>query len=142
LVSIVVYTCARSTRIGLVLHLVAGVGMLGSAYFHCEAGCVNSIREPNFRTRMHMLFAFLAGPSFAISPISFYFDLKNVARWASYRGITLAATVLANIPGIIFWITMFTTRLSEWEDLIQRLGLLFPLLWVEEMAVHLLGLSK
>jgi len=132
----------RGNRIGLFLLVVAGVGLVGSAYFHCELGCVNVIQEPDFRGQMHMLFAFLTGLSFSFAPIPFFFSMKNDPRWVNYRSFTLAAAILANIPGIIFWITLFTTRLPEWEGVIQRLGLLFPLIWVEVMAIHLLRISK
>jgi hypothetical protein len=131
----------RGKRIGLALLVIAGVGMMGSAYFHCDSGCVNVIKEPSFRGQMHMLFAFLTGLSFSFSPIPFYFGQKKDPRWEDLSAITLAAAILANIPGVIFWITMFTTRLPEWEGAIQRLGLLFPLIWVEVMADRLLRLS-
>ncbi len=131
----------RAKSVGLVLLVIAGVGMLGSAYFHCDLDCVNVIKEPNLRGQMHMLFAFFTGLSFAFSPLPFFFSQKKDPRWKKYSAVTLAAAILANIPGIIFWITMFTTRLPEWEGIIQRLGLLFPLMWVEVMAIQLLRLS-
>jgi hypothetical protein len=132
----------KGNRIGLILLVIAGLGLIGSAYFHCALGCVNVFKEPDFRGQMHILFAFLTGLSFSFSPIPFFFSLKEDSRWKSYRAVTLAASVLANIPGITLWITMFTTRLPEWEGIIQRLGLLFPLMWVEVMAIRLLRLSK
>ena len=131
----------RGKRIGLILLVTAGVGTIGSAYFHCDSGCVNVIREPDFRGQMHMLFAFFTGLSFAVSPIPFFFSLKRDPRWENHSAVTLAAAILANISGIVFWITMFTTRIPEWEGIIQRLGLLFPLIWVEVMAIQLLRLS-
>ena len=132
----------RGNKIGLVLLVIAGVGLVGSAYFHCDLGCVNVIQEPNFRGQMHMLFAFFTGLSLSFSPIPFFFNLKKDPRWENYGAVTLAAAILANIPGIIFWITLFTTRLPEWEGIIQRLGVLFPLIWVEVMAIRLLRLSN
>lgn len=48
----------RGKRIGLVLLVIAGVGLMGSAYFHCDLGCVNVIQESDFRGQMHMKFAF------------------------------------------------------------------------------------
>jgi hypothetical protein len=132
----------KGKRIGLILLVIAGVGLMGSAYYHCDVGCVNVIQEPDFRGQMHMLFAFFTGLSFALSPIPFFFDLKKDPRWKNYRTFTLAAAILANIPGIILWITLLTTRVPEWEGIIQRLGILFPLIWVEVMAIKLLRLSK
>lgn len=132
----------RGNKIGLVLLAVAGVGLIGSAYFHCDLGCVNVIQEPDFRGQMHILFAFITGLSFSLSPLPFFFRLKSDARWSNYRGVTLMAAILANVPGILFWITIFTTRIPEWEGVFQRLGVLFPFIWVEVMAIKLLRLSS
>lgn len=132
----------KGKRLGLVLLVIAGVGLMGSSYYHCDVGCVNVIHDPNFRGQMHMLFAFITGLSLAFSPLPFFFSMKQDSRWKNYRGVTLAAVILSNVPGIVMWITLFTTRLLEWEGIIQRLGLVFPLIWVEVMAIKLLRTSK
>jgi len=132
----------QGSRAGLTLLVIAGVGLMGSSYFHCDVGCVNIIREPDFRGQMHMLFAFITGLSLAFSPLPFFFSMKHDPRWKNDRGITLAAVILSNIPGILMWITLFTTRLPEWEGVIQRLGLIFPLIWVEVMAIKLMTLLR
>lgn len=129
-------------RFGLVLLVIASIGLMGSGYFHCETGCVNIIDEPDFRGQMHMFFAFIAGLGLAFSPLPFYFSMKHDPQWQNARGITLAAVILSNIPGITMWITLFTTRLPEWEGLIQRLGLIFPLIWVEVISTRLLNLPS
>jgi hypothetical protein len=67
--------------------------------------------------------------------------LSRDQRWRSTRWFTLAAGILANVPGLVLWITFFTTRIRTWEGLIQRLGIVFPLLWVGAMAIRLLRLS-
>jgi len=44
-------------------------------------------------------------------------------EWKGYAIPTLATAILANLPGIILWITFFTGfRLFSVEGLIQRLG--------------------
>jgi hypothetical protein len=121
---------------------MAAIGLIGSSYFHCDVACVNVIQEPDFRGQMHMLFAFIAGLSLAFSPLPFFFSMKADSCWENYRGVTLAAVILSNIPGIVMWISFFTTRLPEWEGIIQRLGLLFPLIWAEVMAIKMLVLSN
>jgi len=132
----------KGSRLGLILLTFAGVGLMGSSYFHCDVGCVNVVREPDFRGQMHMLFAFITGLSLAFSPLPFFFRMKHDSRWKRYRGVTMATVILSNIPGIAMWITLFTIRLPEWEGIIQRLGLIFPLIWVEVMAIQLLCTSK
>jgi hypothetical protein len=49
--------------------------------------------------------------------------------------------IFGNIPGLVLWISFFTSRLFEWEGFFQRLGIVFPLLWMEVMATQLLLLS-
>jgi hypothetical protein len=132
----------KSSRLGFILFVFAGIGLMGSSYYHCDVSCVNIIQEPDFRGQMHMLFAFIAGLSLAFAPLPFFFSMKHDLRWKSYRGVTLAAIILSNIPGIVMWITLFTTRLPEWEGIIQRLGLVFPLIWVEVIAIKMFSASK
>jgi hypothetical protein len=132
----------KGNRLGFILFVFAGIGLMGSSYYHCDVDCINIIDEPDFRGQMHMLFAFIAGLSLAFSPLPFFFSMKHDSRWKNYRGVTLVTVILSNIPGIIMWITLFTTRLPEWEGIIQRLGLVFPLIWVEVMAIKLLRRPK
>jgi len=137
-----VFKPKKSSRLGLILLAAAGIGLVGSSYFHCEVGCVNILAEPDFRGQMHMLFAFIAGLSLAFSPLPFYFSMKGDANWKAYRGWTLIAVILSNIPGIVMWVSLFTTRIPQWEGLIQRLGLLFPLIWVEVTGLKLLKITR
>jgi len=132
----------KGSRLGFILFVIAGVGLMGSSYYHCDVGCVNIIREPDFRGQMHMLFAFITGLSLAFSPLPFFFSMKHDSRWKNYRSVTIATVILSNIPGIVMWITLFTTRLPEWEGIIQRLGLIFPLIWVELIAIKMFSTSK
>jgi hypothetical membrane protein len=132
----------KGKRFGLALLVFASIGLIGSGYFHCETGCVNIIDEPDFKGQMHMLFAFITGLGLAFSPLPFYFSMKHAPQWKNARRVTLAAVILSNIPGITMWITLFTTRLPEWEGLIQRLGLIFPLIWVEMMAIKMYSIPK
>ena len=132
----------RSSRVGLILLIVACIGLVGSSYFHCDVACLNILDEPDFRGQMHMMFAFIAGLSLAFSPLAFYLSMKEEPQWKVYRRWTLIAVILSNIPGITMWISLFTVRLPEWEGLIQRLGLFFPLIWVEVTAIKLLRIMN
>jgi hypothetical protein len=128
-------------RIGPILIGIAGVGMIGSAVFHCDQGCANVLRAPTLAGRLHMVFALLTGAPFALSPFFFLPRLARDERWAKTRWFTLASGVLGNIPGITMWVTFFTVRVRAWEGVLQRLGVAFPLLWVEVMAIRLCQLS-
>jgi hypothetical protein len=128
-------------RIGPILIGIAGIGMIGSAVFHCDQGCANVLRAPTLAGRLHMVFALLTGAPFAIAPFFFLPRLASDERWARYRWFSLASGLLGNIPGITMWVSFLTVRMRAWEGVLQRLGVVFPLLWVEVMAIRLLQLS-
>jgi hypothetical membrane protein len=129
------------SRSGPILIALAGVGMVGSAIFHCDLDCTNVLKSPTFAGRMHIVTSFMTGSCLAISPLVIFLRLRKDKRWKSYGWFTLVMGILANIPGLILWTSFLTTRIPEWEGVIQRLGIVFPLLWVEVMAMRLLRLS-
>lgn len=129
-------------RAGPTLIVWAGVGMLGSAYFSCNEGCTNVLQEPTLAGYIHILTSFITGLCLSIAPLVLFPRVKRDERWRHLAWFTLAMGILANIPGLTLWISMATTRIPEWEGLIQRLGILFPLLWVEVMAWRLLRVGR
>ena len=82
--------------------------------------------------------AFVAGMGLSISPLFYYGRLRRSSTLKRYAALTLHTGIAANIPGIFFWVTLTTTRLPGVEGLIQRLGLVFVLIWVEVMAWEML----
>jgi hypothetical membrane protein len=124
------------SKIGPILIALGGVGMFGSGIFSCDVNCVNVIESKTFIGILHMLNAFVAGSCLAISPFFIFFRMKQDKLWEKYRSFTLAIGVFANLPGVVLWVSMFTSRLPEWEGVIQRLGLLFPLIWIFVLAMR------
>ncbi len=131
----------EGSKVGPILIALGGVGLVSSAIFHCNQDCTNVLKSPTFAGRMHIVTSFLSGFCLSMAPFAIFVRLRSDQRWQNYRWFTLAMGILANLPGLILWISFFTTRIPEWEGLIQRLGIVFPLLWVEVIAVHLLRLS-
>ena len=129
------------SKIGPILIALGGVGMFGSGIFSCDVNCVNVIESKTLIGIVHMLSAFIAGSCLAISPFFIFFRMKQDKLWEKYRSFTLAIGVFANLPGVVLWVSMFTTRLPEWEGVIQRLGLLFPLLWIFILSLRQLRLN-
>jgi hypothetical protein len=78
----------KGSSIGLILLAITGVGLMGSSYYHCDVGSVNIIRDPDFRGKMHMLFAFIAGLGLAISLLPFFFSMRHDSCWKGYRYVT------------------------------------------------------
>lgn len=129
------------SKIGPILLTLGGVGMLGSAIFSCNANCVNVIESKTIIGVLHMVSAFVAGSFLAISPFFMFFRMKQDKLWEKYRSFTLAIGVLANLPGVVLWVSIFTARIPEWEGVIQRLGLLFPLIWIFLLSLRQLRLN-
>lgn len=129
------------SKIGPILVALGGVGMLGSAIFSCNVNCVNVIESKTVIGVLHMLSAFVAGSCLAISPFFIFFRMKQDKLWRNYRVFTLAIGVLANLPGVVLWVSLFTSRIPEWEGVIQRLGLLFPLIWIFALSLRQLQLN-
>ncbi len=116
------------------------MGMIGSAIFHGNTGCKNILVDPTMAGKFHILFAFITGSYIAISPLVIFFRMKD-NNWTHLRLFTLIFGILANIPGLILWISFFTTRIPEFEGLIQRLGIIFPMIWVGVMSFNLVKLD-
>ena len=131
----------KGSRIGPALIVLGGLGLIGAAVFHCNGGCANVIARTPVGT-MHILSAFIAGMSLGVSPFFIFARIRKDAQWKNYTWFTLAIGILANIPGLILWGSFFTTRMTEIEGLIQRLGIIFPLIWIGVMSQRMLKMSR
>jgi hypothetical protein len=85
-----------------------------------------------------MLSAFIAGMCLSISPFFVYARFRKDDYWKIYAIPTLMTGILANIPGIILWITIFASITLEMDGLLQRLGIVFVFIWMEVVSWKLL----
>jgi hypothetical membrane protein len=129
------------SKIGPILIILAGLGLFGSAIFSCNVNCLNVIETRTTTGILHMISAFVAGSCLAISPFFIYFRMKKDPLWRRYRSFTLSIGVLSNLPGVVLWASIFTVRIPEWEGVIQRLGLLFPFIWIFVLSLRKLLLK-
>jgi len=128
-----------SAKIGCGLLVIGGLGLMGAAYFHCNQGCQNILVEPDLVGRLHIITSFLAGMGTGLAPLFFWASMRGSEQWRSFASPTLLMGLLANLPGITLWITLFTGyRLLSIEGLIQRLGFMFVLVWIFIAAMVLL----
>lgn len=121
-----------TTNLGTGLFALGGLGLIGAAIFHCNDGCSNILAEPDLVGRLHILTSFVAGMGTALAPFFIWASMRrDETRWRGFAAPTLAAAILANLPGIAFWITLFTgLRLYAAEGLIQRAGFVVILIWM------------
>ena len=127
-----------STRIGFGLLLMGGLGLIGAGYFHCNEGCRNVLVVPDLVGRLHLFFSLLAGMGAALSAFFFWAAMRHSKNWQSYALLTLVAAILANLPGITFWLTIFSGyRLESIEGLLQRLGFIVVLIWIFFVAAKM-----
>lgn len=125
-----------SAKIGFFLLVMGSLGLIGAGYFHCSIDCRNILIEPDLIGRLHILASLLAGMGTGLAPFFFWAAMRHSHTWKRYATPTLVAAILANVPGVMFWV-MFATgfRLLSIEGLIQRLGFIVVLIWIFFIAV-------
>lgn len=127
-----------TARIGFGLLVIGGVGMIGAGVFHCNEGCRNILIEPDLSGRLHMIMSLLAGMGTGLALLFAWATMRGTEKWQGFATPTLVAAILANLPGITFWITISTGfRLHSVEGMIQRLGLVVVLIWIFLVAAQL-----
>lgn len=127
-----------SARLAFSLLTIGGLGLIGAGIFHCNEGCRNILLEPNFVGRFHIFVSFLAGFGAGMALFFFWAAMRKSDSWRSFAAPTLLAAFLANVPGIIFWLAFVTgNQLDSIDGLIQRMGLVVTLIWMEYMAIRL-----
>lgn len=130
-----------SSRVGVGLLTFGGVGLIGSGIFSCNEGCRNILTEPDLIGRLHMIASLFAGMGTALAPFFIWAAMRGEMKWKRFVWPTFMTAILANLPGITLWATIFTdTRLVSIEGLIQRLGLVFTLIWIFFVSARLLQL--
>ncbi len=134
-------TNGEGSKIGPAMIVLGGLGMIGSAIFHCNVDCANVVSQ-TFGGTMHILFAFITGMNLAVSPFFIFVRMRKDPKWKNYTWVTLTTGILANIPGILLWTSFLTTRMTEIEGLIQRLGIIFPLIWIGLMSLRMLQITE
>lgn len=132
-----------SAKLGFALLVIGGLGLNGAAYFHCNEGCRNILTQPGLVGRLHMVSSLLAGMGTGLAPIFVWAAMRGNEDWKGLATATLVTALLANLPGITFWITIATGfRLYSIEGLIQRLGFVVVLIWIFFVAARLWRLAS
>ncbi len=132
-----------TTNTGALLLMLGGAGLIGAAVFHCDPSCVNVLESPTAVGRLHIVTALAGGMCSSFAPFFFWAAMRRDERWRAFAAPTFMAGLLANLPGIIFWVTFATgNRLEAVEGLIQRLGLIFVLIWIFAAAIKLSALKS
>ena len=134
----------KDSKIGLILLIFGGIGLiLSGMFFPCDLNCNNALVEKNFTGLMHIFTALIAGMGLAISPFFIFARLRKDPQWKNYSKFTLLIGIIANIPGIILWIMVFTSTVPESiGGLIQRAGIVFVFIWIGVMSLKMLKLNK
>lgn len=132
-----------TAKVGFTLLVIGGVGLIGAAYFHCNEGCINILIEPDLVGRLHIIMSLLGGMGTGLAPFFVWAAMRDSEKWQGFATPTLVAAILANLPGIIFWITIATDhRLLSIEGLIQRTGFVVVLIWIYIIAMKLRKLAS
>lgn len=131
-----------SSTIGFGLLVVGGLGLIGAALFSCNEGCTNILIEPDLVGRLHAIASLLSGLGCGTSLFFLCAAMRRAEVWNDLAALTLAAAVLANVPGIVFWITLLADiRLYSVEGLLQRMGFIVVLIWIFFIAWRMRRMS-
>jgi hypothetical membrane protein len=107
----------KGSKIGPILLAIGGFGLILSGIFHCNLDCANVLVDRNFIGIMHMLSAFIAGMCLSISPLFVFARFRKDDYWKRYAIPTLMAGILANLSGIVLWITVFSSLTLEMDGI-------------------------
>ncbi|MFX1606388.1 MAG: DUF998 domain-containing protein [Promethearchaeota archaeon] len=123
----------QGSRVGSGMLFIGGIGLASGGIFHCDEGCANFLAMTPIGV-MHLVSAAIGGMFTALSLFALYFRMKHDVYWKAYGWFTLAMALLGNGAGILLWISYPTDSLIEFQGLIQRLGIIFPLIWIGTIA--------
>lgn len=127
-----------TTKVGVAMLMIGGLGLIGAGGFHCSEGCRNVLAEPDLVGQLHLGTSLIAGMGTALAPFFVWASMRASTRWRDFATPTLVAATCANLPGLTFWITISSeSRLPSVEGLIQRLGFVVVLVWIFFVAVRL-----
>lgn len=120
-----------SSVIGIGLLAVGGLGLIGAGLFSCNESCRNILIEPDLTGRLHTVASLFRGLGCGLSLFFLWAAMRRSDVWNDVAGSTLATAILANVPGMVFWVTLLADmRLYSVEGLIQRVGFIVVLVWI------------
>jgi hypothetical protein len=120
----------RGTAATLLL-TIGGIGLIGAGAFPCDQGCRNILIDPDLVGRLHIMSSLSAGMGSGVALFFYWAAMRHSEQWRSFLNPTLTAAVLANLPGVVLWFTIFADlRLWSVEGYIQRMGFIVVLLWI------------
>lgn len=120
-----------SSVIGIGLLAVGGLGLIGAGLFSCNESCRNILIEPDLTGRLHTVASLFSGLGCGLSLFFLWAAMRRSDVWNDVAGSTLATAILANVPGMVFWVTLLADmRLYSVEGLIQRVGFIVVLVWI------------
>ena len=111
---------------------VYGLAYVGVALAPCDPGC--QAATPSLHHRMHLLLGDLIFLTAVLGPFTLY---PRMARDPAWRSLAVPTLVL---PGAS-WLILELSGMGMSGALRQRLWLLLLFLWIEMMAIRLLGFS-
>ncbi len=127
-----------SSTIGSWLLAAGGMGLIAAGLFSCNEDCQNILVEPNLFGRLHTVASLLGGMGCGLSLVFFWQAIRRSTNEPELATPTFVAAILANLPGIVFWMTLLmNARLYSVEGYIQRVGFIVVLIWIFFAALQM-----
>jgi hypothetical protein len=121
--------------IGLVLLVVAGVGMIVVGFFPCDFDCIDVTRTGGLHGTFSAPGAIGLPVAAMVSSLVFRID-GRFGRW--WQPVSFWGGLLALLSGPVIQADFIT----DWNGLLQRLAMWPPLLWMSLVSMRLYSLAQ
>ena len=118
--------------LGPTILAVYGLAYIVLAFASCDPGC--QAATPSLHHRMHLLLGDVIFLAAVLGPFTLYHRMVRDPAWRSFAAATLVLPAFA-------WLIPELSGIGMSGPLRQRLWLLLLFLWIEMMAIRLLGLG-
>lgn len=124
---------SKESKIGSALLVLAGISLVLVGFFPCDPGCVNI----SFTSKMHEIFATIPAVATIVAILLFTNSFKQDSRWKDYWIFTLLIGIVALIVSPLSMLNLF----GGLGGLLQRIGMMLPLFWMEITSIKLYRLE-
>ena len=118
--------------LGPIVLAIYGLAYVGVAVAPCDPGCQSA--APSLRHRMHLLLGDLIFLTAVLGPFTLYPRMVNDRAWRSLSAVTLVLPAAS-------WVILELSGVGMSGPLRQRLWLLLLFVWIEVVAIRLLGIG-
>lgn len=135
-------TGGKGSKTGPILVILSGIGLIGTASFlHHNIGNPELVNKNDISRILHLAFASISVAGSGISPFFLAIRFRKDPIFVNYSVFTLITGILANIPSIVLSLLLITSSGLVFKGILEKLAVLFPLLWLLIISIRLLNIK-